>query len=47
MQGSSPLEYLGIYPEAIIGKNPIPKDKQVAIFLDKHHFNHPAWYNSL
>ena len=38
---------LGQCFEAIIGKNPIPKKKQVAICLDKYHFNHPTWYNSL
>ena len=29
-----------------IGKNPIPKEKLVAIILE-YHFTHPAWYKSL
>ena len=41
------MEHLGKCPEAIIGKNLIPKEKQVAIFLDNYNFNHLAWYNSL
>ena len=45
--GSSSFEHLGICPEAIIGKNPIPKEKQIAIFLDENHFSYPTWYKSL
>ena len=41
------MEHLGKCLEAIIGKNLIPKEKQVAIFLDNYNFNHLAWYNSL
>ena len=47
MWGWSSLEHLGKCPEAIIGKNSIPKEKKVSIFLDNYHFNHPTWYNSL
>ena len=40
--GSGSFEHLRICPEATIGKNPIPKEKQIAIFLDEHHFSYLA-----
>ena len=52
--GLGSFEHLCICPKAIIGKNPIPKEKQIATFLDEHHFSlyvshspHPQPYAKL